>query len=69
MVPMGGKRLYFTLKKVSSTLSHTRMDVGFRCLDVVMEVVSKRLDVRNDFVHSLGCQMSWEEHCRLSANV
>lgn len=39
------------------------MDVRFAGFDVVVEVVAERLDVRDDFCLSLGCEVAWEEDC------
>lgn len=52
-----------TLQEVGSPPPHARMDVCFAGFDVVVEVISERLDVRNDFCLSLRGKMSWEEDC------
>lgn len=53
--------MYLTLEEISSSLSHSRVDVGLRCLDVVVEIITKSLDVRNDIGHSLRSKVSREE--------
>lgn len=61
-----------TLQEVGSPPPHARMDVCFAGFDVVVEVISECLDMRNDFCLSLWGEMSWEEDYRreaLSAKV
>lgn len=51
-----------TLKEICCALAHTRVDVGLRGLDVVMEVIAEGLDVRDDLGHSLRSKMPREEN-------
>lgn len=51
-----------TLQEVCCPPSHTAVDVRFAGLDVVVEVVSECLDVRDDFFSTLRCKMAWEEN-------
>ena len=43
------------------------MDVRLGRLDVVVEVVTEGLDVRDDNGHALGCQVTRKENCGPSA--
>jgi hypothetical protein len=42
---MNGESSQHTLKEIGSPLAHPRVDKCFRCLDMVMEVVTEGLDV------------------------
>ena len=53
---------WLTLKKVCGPPSHPGVDVRFAGFDVVMEVVSERLNVRDDLLSALRCEMSREQH-------
>lgn len=50
-----------TLEEISSSLSHSRVDVCLRCLDVVVEIITESLDVRNDIGHALRSKVSREK--------
>lgn len=50
-----------TLKEVRSSLSHSRVNIGFGGLNVVVEVVPESLDVRDDIRHALRGQMAREK--------
>lgn len=49
------------LEEVCRSLSHSRVDVCFRCFDMVVEVVAECLDVRDDMFHALGRKVAGEE--------
>jgi hypothetical protein len=51
------------LQKVSSTPTHTAVNVGFARFDVVVEVVAESLDVRDDFLAACGCEVAGEQNC------
>lgn len=55
--------LVHTLEEVSRPLAHPRVDKRLGRLNVVMEVVTEGLNVRDDFVSSLLCQMAREKDC------
>lgn len=50
-----------TLKEIGSPLAHPRVDERFGRLDVVVEVVTESLDVRDDLRSSVSCQMAREQ--------
>ena len=50
-----------TLEEIRGALAHTRVDISLGCLDVVVEVVSECLDMRNDFALPLRRQVPGEE--------
>jgi 3-hydroxyacyl-CoA dehydrogenase len=52
-----------TLKEVGRPLAHPGVDEGLGGFDVVVEVVTERLDVRDDLCATLHCQMTREEDC------
>ena len=54
------------LQEVSSTPTHTTVDVGFARFDVVVEVVAESLDVRDDFLAACGCKVAGEQNCGTS---
>ena len=41
------------------------MNVRLRSLDVIVEVISEGLDVRNNLGHALGCQVAGEKNWKL----
>lgn len=49
-----------TLKEVGGPLPHPRVNECFGGFDVVVEIVSEGLDVRNDLLSSLLGQMTRE---------
>lgn len=49
-----------TLEEVGSPLPHSRVDESLGGFDVVVEVVSEGLDVRNDLIPSLFRQVTGE---------
>lgn len=50
------------LQEIGSPSSHPAMNICFRRLDVIVEVVSESLYVRDAFFSALWCQMSWEQN-------
>jgi hypothetical protein len=50
-----------TLQEVGCSLPHPRVDICFRGLDVIMEIVSERLDVRDDVGHPLRGEVAGEQ--------
>jgi len=58
-----------TLQEISCPPPHPRVDVRFRGLDVVVEIVTKDLDVRDDIFAALAGQVPWEENCSRERNT
>ena len=48
------------LQEVRRSPSHSRMDVGFAGFDVVVEVISERLNVRDVVCSTVTLEMAWE---------
>ena len=51
------------LQEVRRPPSHARVNIRLAGLDVVVEVIAKGLDVRDDVCLALGGEVAGEEHC------
>lgn len=52
-----------TLQEVGRPSSHAAVNIRLARLDVVVKVIAKGLNVRDDLVSSLFCKMAWEQDC------
>jgi hypothetical protein len=57
------------LEEVGSSLSHTRVDISFWGLDMVMKVITESLNMRNNIGHALRSKMAGEEDECHVANI
>ena len=58
-----GPRAAQHLQEIGGAPAHAAVDVGFAGLDVVVEVVTEGLDVRDDFFAAGWGQVAGEEDC------